>query len=77
MKGFTSPIVKKIKAGKGYTPKKGFAAVIYLCQKCGNTVGIHEIYGENYKPPYCPHCHSKNLTWEKVYRADASGRIID
>jgi Zn finger protein HypA/HybF involved in hydrogenase expression len=80
MKGFRSPIVKRIQIGKGYSPKKGYEDVVWKCKKCGAFVGVHEVVGERYIPPYCPHCHTKDkhiFIWTKSYRADAAGKIID
>ena len=55
------------------------AKVYMTCNECGQMTPILEYPGEGFsnKKFKCVHCGSTNLHFEKAYRADRQGRILD
>lgn len=54
-----------------------YALVIHGCDQCGLYPIQHvEIAGQGYVPQ-CPRCKTRNVHWEKAYRADRTGRVLE
>jgi hypothetical protein len=53
----------------------GFAMVMWICNKCDNTIFVHEVIGENHEPR-CPQCDG-HMEFNKVYHSDHLGNIIE
>lgn len=68
--GYVTP---KAKSRKGVLAK-----VIMSCQDCHKTYPVIEVPGEgSFSKTKCPFCKGAKVTFEKAYRCDIKGRILD
>lgn len=49
----------------------------YVCQFCTRTFWLQELVEENHKPETCPYCNGVKIAWNKSYRADGLGNILE